>query len=82
MGRCALNGSVYSALKDHLSPPARRVVEELIEERKLPPEVVARLVAEQQCPDAEAWGYVREVLWWALIELTGAELRLQVDWAD
>jgi hypothetical protein len=73
MGRQA--GSTYHQLKGHLSPPARRVIEELIDARRSPEDVLRRLVREEGCDDNEAYGYVREVLFRSAMELTGAEAR-------
>jgi len=66
----------YRELKTHLSAPARKVIEELIDDRRWPSEVLRRLVREEGCTDEEAYGYVREVLYRAAMELTGAEARL------
>ena len=63
----------YRDLKAHLSAPARKVIEELIDDRRWPSEVLRRLVREDGFTDEEAYGYVREVLYRATMELTGAE---------
>jgi hypothetical protein len=68
--------ATYEEMKGHLSAPARRVIEELIDDRRLPSEVLCRLVREEGCSDEEAYGYVREVLYRSTMELTGAEARL------
>jgi len=65
----------YRELKINLSPPARRVIEELIDARRSPEDVLRRLVREEGCDDTEAYGYVREVLYRSAMELTGAEAR-------
>ncbi len=70
-------GATYRELKGHLSPPARRVIEELIDARQNPEDVLRRLVQEEGCNDSEAYGYVREVLYRSAMELTGAEARLR-----
>ncbi len=63
----------YRDLKDHLSAPARRVVEELVEDRCWCSDVLRRLVREEGFTDEEAYGYVREVLFRSAMELTDAE---------
>jgi hypothetical protein len=52
------------------------VIEELIDARQQPEDVLRRLVREEGCNDSEAYGYVREVLYRSAMELTGAEARL------
>ena len=63
----------YEELKAHLSPPARRVIVELIDANCPPPEVLRRLVREEGCDDEEAYGYVREVLYQSTMEMTDSE---------
>lgn len=70
------SAATYRELKGHLSPPARRVIEELIDARQNPEDVLRRLVRDEGCNDSEAYGYVREVLFRSAMELTGAEARL------
>ncbi len=73
----ATRGEVtYRELKGHLSAPARRVIEELIDSGCTPEDVLKRLVREEGCNDSQAYGYVREVLYRSAMELTGAEARL------
>ncbi|MGQ9732291.1 MAG: hypothetical protein ACUVX8_13595 [Candidatus Zipacnadales bacterium] len=64
----------YSNLKNNLSARARRVVEELVEMGLPPEDVLSRLVHEEGCDLHQAYGYVREVLWRSLLEMTNAPL--------
>ena len=64
----------YSSLKSHLPAPARRVVEELLEAGLAPEEVLIRLAHDEGCDIYQAYGYVREVLWRSLMEMTDAPL--------
>lgn len=65
----------YRDVKEHLSPPARRVIEELIDARRDPEEVLRRVATEELLGDSAAYAYVREVLYRSLLELTGAGVR-------
>jgi len=82
VARCDRSRSSYRALKDHLSWPERRVLEELVEERKLPCEVASRLVLEQHWQGESVYSYIREVLWRSLLAMTGAEARPAIDWVE
>jgi len=82
VARYALKPNAYSALKDRLSWPERRVLEELVEEHKLPCEVASRLVLEQHWQSDAVYSYIREILWRSLLEMAGAEARPRIGWAD
>jgi hypothetical protein len=70
----------YTELKDSLPAPARHVVEEFLEANEAPEHVLRRLVREEGCDIYQAYGYVREVLSRALMELTGASFSAPVQW--
>ena len=70
----------YTELKEHLPAPARHVVEALMEANHDPEDVLRRLVYEEGCDVAEAYGYVREVLSRSLMELTGASFAPALAW--
>jgi hypothetical protein len=70
----------YTELKDSLPAPARHVVEEFLEANEPPEHVLRRLVREEGCDIYEAYGYVREVLSRALMELTGSSFSPSVEW--
>ena len=64
----------YRDVKEHLSRPARRVIEELIDARRDPEEVLRRVATEELFSDSAAYAYVREVLYRSLLELTGGSV--------
>jgi len=70
----------YIELKDNLPAPARRVVEAFMETDQSPEDVLRHLVYDEGCDIYEAYGYVREVLSRALMELTGTGFRVPIDW--
>ena len=73
---------IYHELKDGLPAPARRVIEELVEVGRSPEEVLGRLVDEEGRDIYEAFGYVREVLSWALMEMTGSDFLSPLAYAE
>ncbi|HJN15582.1 MAG TPA: hypothetical protein QGH10_08835 [Armatimonadota bacterium] len=64
----------YAELKSNLPAPARQVIEDLIDARLAPEDVLRRIAREFQ-DETAAYAYVREVLYRSLIELTGANVR-------
>jgi hypothetical protein len=70
----------YRELKDNLPAPARHVVEAFMETSQTPEDILRHLVYDEGCDLTEAYGYVREVLSRALMEMTGSHFRIPIDW--